>query len=233
MIIQVENLQKTYTMGKNEVHALRSVSFQVAAGEFVALTGPSGSGKSTLMHLLGCLERPSHGRYLLNGQNVSGLSANRQAQMRNQHIGFVFQKFNLLPRASALENVLMPLLYRGRVKGAKQKAQAALQTVGLANRASHRPTELSGGQQQRVAIARALVTDPAILLADEPTGNLDSRTGTEILDLLLKLASNGRTVLVVTHDPTVAARAGRVLRLYDGLMVTDDRAPHPVVAEAK
>lgn len=233
MIIQVENLQKTYTMGKNEVHALRSVSFQVAAGEFVALTGPSGSGKSTLMHLLGCLERPSHGRYLLNGQNVSGLSANRQAQMRNQHIGFVFQKFNLLPRASALENVLMPLLYRGRVKGAKQKAQAALQTVGLANRASHRPTELSGGQQQRVAIARALVTDPAILLADEPTGNLDSRTGTEILDLLLKLASNGRTVLVVTHDPTVAARAGRVLRLYDGLMVTDDRAPHPVFAEAK
>lgn len=233
MIIQVENLQKTYTMGKNEVHALRSVSFQVAAGEFVALTGPSGSGKSTLMHLLGCLERPSHGRYLLNGQNVSGLSANRQAQMRNQHIGFVFQKFNLLPRASALDNVLMPLLYRGRVKGAKQKAQAALQTVGLANRASHRPTELSGGQQQRVAIARALVTDPAILLADEPTGNLDSRTGTEILDLLLKLASNGRTVLVVTHDPTVAARAGRVLRLYDGLMVTDDRAPHPVVAEAK
>ena len=220
-------------MGKNEVHALRSVSFQVAAGEFVALTGPSGSGKSTLMHLLGCLERPSHGRYLLNGQNVSGLSANRQAQMRNQHIGFVFQKFNLLPRASALENVLMPLLYRGRVKGAKQKAQAALQTVGLANRASHRPTELSGGQQQRVAIARALVTDPAILLADEPTGNLDSRTGTEILDLLLKLASNGRTVLVVTHDPTVAARAGRVLRLYDGLMVTDDRAPHPVFAEAK
>lgn len=233
MIIQVENLQKTYTMGKNEVHALRSVSFQVAAGEFVALTGPSGSGKSTLMHLLGCLERPSHGRYLLNGQNVSGLSANRQAQMRNQHIGFVFQKFNLLPRASALDNVLMPLLYRGRVKGAKQKAQAALQTVGLANRASHRPTELSGGQQQRVAIARALVTDPAILLADEPTGNLDSRTGTEILDLLLKLASNGRTVLVVTHDPTVAARAGRVLRLYDGLMVTDDRAPHPVFAEAK
>lgn len=233
MIIQVENLQKTYTMGKNEVHALRSVSFQVAAGEFVALTGPSGSGKSTLMHLLGCLERPSHGRYLLNGQNVSGLSANRQAQMRNQHIGFVFQKFNLLPRASALENVLMPLLYRGLVKGAKQKAQAALQTVGLANRASHRPTELSGGQQQRVAIARALVTDPAILLADEPTGNLDSRTGTEILDLLLKLASNGRTVLVVTHDPTVAARAGRVLRLYDGLMVTDDRAPHPVFAEAK
>ena len=233
MIIQVENLQKTYTMGKNEVHALRGVSFQVAAGEFVALTGPSGSGKSTLMHLLGCLERPSNGRYQLNGQDVSGLSANRQAQMRNEHIGFVFQKFNLLPRVSAQENVLMPLLYRGRVKGAKQKAEAALQTVGLANRASHRPAELSGGQQQRVAIARALVTDPAIILADEPTGNLDSRTGTEILDLLLKLANYGRTVLVVTHDPTVAARAGRVLRLYDGLMVTEDQLPTAVYAEAQ
>lgn len=233
MIIQVENLQKTYTMGKNEVHALRSVSFQVAAGEFVALTGPSGSGKSTLMHLLGCLDRPSNGRYLLNGQDVSSLSANRQAQMRNEHIGFVFQKFNLLPRVSALENVLMPLLYRGRVRGATQKAEAALQTVGLANRASHRPTELSGGQQQRVAIARALVTDPTIILADEPTGNLDSRTGAEILDLLLKLASDGRTVLVVTHDPTVAGRAGRVLRLYDGLMVTEDHDPTPVCAEAK
>lgn len=233
MIIQVENLQKTYTMGKNEVHALRSVSFQVAAGEFVALTGPSGSGKSTLMHLLGCLDRPSNGRYLLNGQDVSSLSANRQAQMRNEHIGFVFQKFNLLPRVSALENVLMPLLYRGRVRGATQKAEAALQTVGLANRASHRPTELSGGQQQRVAIARALVTDPTIILADEPTGNLDSRTGAEILDLLLKLASDGRTALVVTHDPTVAGRAGRVLRLYDGLMVTEDHDPTPVCAEAK
>lgn len=225
MIIQVEDLHKTYTVGKNKVHALRSVSFQVAAGEFVALTGPSGSGKSTLMHLLGCLDRPSDGRYLLNGQDVSGLSANRQAQMRNEYIGFVFQKFNLLPRDSALENVLLPLLYRGRVQGAKQKAAAALQTVGLANRASHRPTELSGGQQQRVAIARALVTDPAIILADEPTGNLDSRTGMEILDLLLKMAGDGRTVVVVTHDPTVAARAERVLRLHDGLMITEEQIP--------
>lgn len=222
-IIQVENLQKTYTMGKNEVHALRGVRFDLAAGEFVALMGPSGSGKSTLMHLLGCLERPSHGRYLLNGQDVSGLSANRQADVRNQYIGFVFQKFNLLPRLSAQENVLLPLLYRGRAQGAKQKATAALQTVGLADRARHRPTELSGGQQQRVAIARALVTDPAIILADEPTGNLDSHTGAEILDLLLKLAADGRTILVVTHDPTVAARAGRVLQLYDGLIVNGNR----------
>jgi putative ABC transport system ATP-binding protein len=233
MIIQVENLQKSYTMGKTEVQALRGVSFEVAAGEFVALTGPSGSGKSTLMHLLGCLERPSDGRYLLQGRDVSGLSANQQAQVRNQHIGFVFQKFNLLPRISALDNVQIPLLYRGRVEGARQKAQAALQMVGLADRAGHRPTELSGGQQQRVAIARALVTNPATLLADEPTGNLDSRTGTEILDLLLKLASDGRTVLVVTHDPTVAARAGRVLRLHDGLLVTEDRAAVPMPTEAK
>jgi putative ABC transport system ATP-binding protein len=233
MIIQVENLQKTYTMGHNEVHALRGVSFGVAAGEFVALTGPSGSGKSTLMHLLGCLERPTDGRYLLHGRDVSGLSANQQAQVRNRHIGFVFQKFNLLPRISALDNVQIPLLYRGRVEGARQKAQAALQMVGLADRASHRPTELSGGQQQRVAIARALVTNPATLLADEPTGNLDSRTGTEILDLLLKLAGDGRTVLVVTHDPTVAARAGRVLRLHDGLLVTEDQAAVPVPTEAK
>jgi putative ABC transport system ATP-binding protein len=217
-IIQVENLQKSYTMGHNEVHALRGVSFQVAAGEFVALTGPSGSGKSTLMHLLGCLDRPSNGRYLLQNRDVSRLSADEQAEVRNQHIGFVFQKFNLLPRITALENVMLPLLYRGRVKDASQQATAALRTVGLADRAHHRPAEMSGGQQQRVAIARALVTDPAIILADEPTGNLDSRTGAEVLDLLLNLAANGRTILVVTHDPSVASRAGRVLQMMDGVM---------------
>jgi putative ABC transport system ATP-binding protein len=217
-IIQVENLQKTYTMGHNEVHALRDVTFQVAAGEFVALTGPSGSGKSTLMHLLGCLDRPSDGRYLLQNRDVSRLSADEQAEVRNQHIGFVFQKFNLLPRITALENVMLPLLYRGRVKDASQKATAALRTVGLADRAHHRPAEMSGGQQQRVAVARALVTDPAIILADEPTGNLDSRTGAEVLDLLLNLAANGRTILVVTHDPSVASRAGRVLQMMDGVM---------------
>ena len=217
-IIQVENLQKSYTMGHNEVHALRGVSFQVAAGEFVALTGPSGSGKSTLMHLLGCLDRPSNGRYLLQNRDVSRLSADEQAEVRNQHIGFVFQKFNLLPRITALENVMLPLLYRGRVKDASQQATAALRTVGLADRAHHRPAEMSGGQQQRVAVARALVTDPAIILADEPTGNLDSRTGAEVLDLLLNLAANGRTILVVTHDPSVASRAGRVLQMMDGVM---------------
>lgn len=217
-IIQVENLEKTYTLGQNDVHALRGVTFQVAAGEFVALTGPSGSGKSTLMHLLGCLDRPSDGRYLLQNRDVSRLSADEQAEVRNQHIGFVFQKFNLLPRITALENVMLPLLYRGRVKDAKQQATAALRTVGLADRAHHRPAEMSGGQQQRVAIARALVTDPAIILADEPTGNLDSRTGAEVLDLLLNLAANGRTILVVTHDPTVAGRAVRVLQMMDGVM---------------
>ena len=217
-IIQVENLQKTYTLGHNEVHALRGVTFQVAAGEFVALTGPSGSGTSTLMHLLGCLDRPSDGRYLLQDRDVSRLSADEQAEVRNQHIGFVFQKFNLLPRITALENVMLPLLYRGRVKDASQQATTALRTVGLADRAHHRPAEMSGGQQQRVAIARALVTDPAIILADEPTGNLDSRTGAEVLDLLLNLAANGRTILVVTHDPSVAGRAGRVLQMMDGVM---------------
>ena len=217
-IIEVENLQKTYTLGQNEVNALRGVSFQVAAGEFVALTGPSGSGKSTLMHLLGCLDRPTDGRYLLQNRDVSHLSADEQAEARNQYIGFVFQKFNLLPRITALENVMLPLLYRGRVTDASKQATAALRTVGLADRAHHRPAEMSGGQQQRVAIARALVTDPAIILADEPTGNLDSRTGAEVLDLLLNLAANGRTILVVTHDPSVAGRAGRVLQMMDGVM---------------
>lgn len=215
-VIQVDGLEKTYLLGKNKVHALRGVTFEIALGEFVSLTGPSGSGKSTLLHILGCLERPSHGRYLLNNQDVSQLPPHQQAQMRNRHIGFVFQKFNLLPRMNALENVMLPLLYRGRVPQAKQKAMAALQAVGLLKWAKHRPTEMSGGQQQRIAIARALVTEPSLILADEPTGNLDSQTGNEILELLQGLVAHGRTVLIVTHDASVAARTDRTLQLSDG-----------------
>lgn len=215
-VIQVDELEKTYLLGKNKVHALRGVSFQIELGEFVSLTGPSGSGKSTLLHILGCLERPSHGRYLLNNQDVSRLPPNQQAHVRNGHIGFVFQKFNLLPRLNALENVMLPLLYRGRVPLVQQKAMAALQAVGLLKWAKHRPTEMSGGQQQRIAIARALVTEPSLILADEPTGNLDSQTGGEILDLLQGLVDHGRTVLIVTHDASVAARTDRTLQLSDG-----------------
>jgi putative ABC transport system ATP-binding protein len=215
-VIIVENLTKTYRMGTNEVHALDGVTFQVQASEFVALMGPSGSGKSTLLHLLGCLDTPTSGRYHLAGQDVSRLTNTQRAHVRNRSIGFIFQQFNLLPRMSALDNVLMPLLYRGRTADARKRAAAALAAVGLQDRAHHRPAELSGGQQQRVAIARALVTEPAVLLADEPTGNLDSRTGAEILDLLLALAHDGRTILLVTHDPQVAAQAGRVLHMYDG-----------------
>ncbi len=205
------------------VEALRQVSFQVAAGEFVALMGPSGSGKSTLMHLLGCLETPSAGRYLLHGRDVSRLSRPARAEVRNRHIGFVFQSFNLLPRLSTQENVLLPLLYRRgqadscrSTRRAKEQSAAALDLVGLGDRRHHRPPELSGGQRQRAAIARALVTDPALILADEPTGNLDSRTGDAIMDLLAELNGAGRTIIVVTHDRQVAGRARRVLHLHDG-----------------
>jgi putative ABC transport system ATP-binding protein len=221
-IIDIEELSKTYYLGRNEVHAVRNVSFTVDEGEMVALMGPSGSGKSTLLHLLGCLERPTSGRYRLAGEEVGGLSGNELAAARNRRIGFVFQKFNLLPRINALENVMLPLLYRGRVNDARRVAEAALAQVGLSDRARHRPAELSGGQQQRVAIARALVTDPSILLADEPTGNLDSRTGEEILDLLQLLAHEGRTVIVVTHDQDVAGRADRILRIQDGAILNGE-----------
>lgn len=221
-VIAVEGLSKEYTMGEGIVRALRGVSFQVAAGAFVALMGPSGSGKSTLMHLLGCLDTPTHGRYLLNGRDVSHLSRGERAEVRNRHIGFVFQSFNLLPRLSTLENVILPLLYR-RENGPKQDdreaATVALQQVGLGDRLDHKPTELSGGQRQRVAIARALVTDPSLILADEPTGNLDSRTGAGILDLLAALNENGRTVILVSHDAQIAERARQVLQMRDGLIV--------------
>lgn len=215
-MIEVQGLSKVYRMGATEVHALREVSMRVAAGEFLALMGSSGSGKSTLMHLLGCLDTPTAGCYQLQGQDVSKLSGGEQARVRNTRIGFIFQSFNLLPRMSALENVSLPLLYRGRARRARERAARALERVGLAERTTHRPTELSGGERQRVAIARALATDPAIILADEPTGNLDSATGADIMQLLLDLWSEGRTILVVTHNAQVAAHAQRTLHMRDG-----------------
>lgn len=226
-VIEVESLSKTYQMGTETVHALRGVSFQVQTGAFVALMGASGSGKSTLMHLLGCLDTPTNGRYHLNGRDVSHLSRRARAEVRNQHIGFVFQSFNLLPRLSTLENVMLPLLYRKNENNndsssEKDLAERALKEVGLGDRIDHKPTELSGGQRQRVAIARALVTNPALILADEPTGNLDSRTGTDILALLAALNDNGRTIILVTHDAQVAARARRVLHMQDGQIVNHE-----------
>jgi putative ABC transport system ATP-binding protein len=219
-LIEVQNLTKTYPMGTDEVLALRGVSFIVERGEFVALMGPSGSGKSTLMHLLGCLDRPTAGTYWLEGKAVSGLTRQEQAAVRNQQIGFVFQTFNLLPRLSALENVVMPLTYRGRVKQAREQAAEALARVGLADRLGHRPAELSGGQRQRVAMARALVTNPALILADEPTGNLDSKTGADIMTLLTALNREERTIILVTHDTAVASYARRVLQMQDGKLVS-------------
>jgi putative ABC transport system ATP-binding protein len=229
-VIETEGLTKVYPVATLEVHALRGINMSIAAGEFVALMGASGSGKSTLMHLLGCLDRPTTGTYRLAGQNVSALTAGEQARIRNHYIGFIFQTFNLLPRLNALENVILPLLYRGRSpsgspgRNMNEKALAMLEQVGLADRARHRPTELSGGQRQRVAIARALVTDPAIILADEPTGNLDSATGAEIMDLLVELNRDGRTILMVTHDAQVAAHAQRILFMKDGQISSSEPA---------
>ncbi|WP_420631335.1 ABC transporter ATP-binding protein [Candidatus Leptofilum sp.] len=225
-VIETYDLSREYQMGDQIVHALRGVSFQVALGEFVALMGPSGSGKSTLMHLLGCLDSPSNGRYLLASEDVGQFSQRQRATIRNEQIGFVFQTFNLLPRLTALANVMLPLQYGGRQPEVRQRAEAALARVGLADRMQHRPTELSGGQRQRVAIARALVADPAIILADEPTGNLDSQTGADIMQLLGELNSeggNGRTIILVTHDPQVASHTQRILHLHDGEIVREER----------
>jgi putative ABC transport system ATP-binding protein len=219
--IGLHEITKIYRMGTMRVHALRGVSLQVDEGEFVAIMGSSGSGKSTLMNVIGCLDLPTSGRYLLDGVDVKDLNDNQLAAIRNVKIGFVFQSFNLIPRSSALHNVEMPLIYAGQTTGRRDRALAALDAVGLADRAKHQPTELSGGQQQRVAIARALVTEPAILLADEPTGNLDSESSVEIMRLLVELNDQGRTVVLITHENDIAAFAKRVVRLKDGLVLED------------
>jgi len=222
-MIELKKVKKTYRMGKIAVDALRGISLSVTAGELVAVVGPSGSGKTTLMNILGCLDVPTSGEYWLEGREVGKLTDNELARLRNQKIGFVFQKFNLLPQLTAWENVQVPLVYAGvKLKERRERALEALQQVGLAERIHHRPNELSGGQQQRVAIARALVTRPSFLLADEPTGNLDSQTGREIIDLLFELnRANGTTVIVVTHDLELARRFPRVVAIQDGQVVRE------------
>ncbi len=220
-LIEARDLAKTYRLGQVDVQALRGVDADVAAGEYIAITGPSGSGKSTLMHILGCLDSPTAGTYRLDGEDVSALSGKRLAQVRNRKVGFVFQTFNLMPRLTVEENVALPLKYRGGVTRGERRARALklLERLGLSPRVGHRPDELSGGERQRVAIARALVGEPAILMADEPTGNLDSQAGSEVLKTFAELHAAGHTIVLVTHDPGVAARAQRVIHMSDGRVV--------------
>jgi putative ABC transport system ATP-binding protein len=224
-LIKLQNISRLYEMGSETIHALRDVSLEIERGEYVAIMGPSGSGKSTLMNLLGCLDTPSSGTYELNGANVSEMDDNELAEIRNREIGFVFQTFNLLPRSNALRNVELPLIYSGM--GGEERRRVALETlsnVGLADRVHHKPNEMSGGQRQRVAVARALVNKPSIILADEPTGNLDSKTGEEIMGLFEALSRKGNTIFVVTHEEDIARHARRILRIRDGLIASDERS---------
>ena len=225
-LIRLRNISRIYQMGAEKVYALREVSLEIARGEYVAIMGPSGSGKSTLMNLLGCLDSPTAGTYELNGVDVSEMDDNELAEVRNREIGFVFQTFNLLPRSHALHNVELPLIYASIDPGARQAlAREALESVGLGDRMHHRPNELSGGQRQRVAVARALINKPSILLADEPTGNLDSKTGAEIMSLFDDLSRQGNTIIVVTHEEDIARHARRILRIRDGLVAADEQRP--------
>lgn len=221
-VIQLENVTKTYYMGKVAVHALRGVSLTIVQGELVSIIGASGSGKSTLMNILGCLDKPTSGRYLFEGEDISRLNDNRLAEFRNRKLGFVFQDFNLLRRSTAISNVELPLVYRGTVQK-KRRAMDALQKVGLESRAGHRPTELSGGEQQRVAIARALINNPSLILADEPTGNLDTVSADGIVDIFKRLNEEGITIILVTHEMDIAAKTRRTIRLRDGIVISDER----------
>jgi putative ABC transport system ATP-binding protein len=235
IVLWVEDLHKIYKMGENEVHALRGVSLNVHRGEIVTIMGPSGSGKSTLMNILGCLDQPTYGLYVLDGTDVSKMSDDQLAEARNKLVGFVFQSFNLLARTSALDNVLLPLVYAGTtLKARRGRAREVLESVGLGDRLDHTPTELSGGQQQRVAIARALVNQPAIILADEPTGNLDSKSGREVMAILQRLnGETGITVVLVTHDPHIAQYSQRVIHLFDGKIVKEEVVETPIDAEVE
>ncbi|MCO6360190.1 ABC transporter ATP-binding protein [Roseivirga pacifica] len=227
-VIKTTDIAKAYQMGSETIRALKSVSIEIKQGEYVSFMGPSGSGKSTLMNMIGCLDTPSGGQYILNGNDVSDMTENELAEVRNKEIGFVFQTFNLLPRASSLENVALPLIYAGYSKAEREeKALAALAGVGLAERCHHKPNELSGGQRQRVAIARALVNDPSIILADEPTGNLDTKTSYDIMDLFAQLHDKGNTIIMVTHEDDIAEYSHRIVRLRDGLIEKDVVNPNP------